>query len=100
DVQYVDIDHMERQLDFTLGARFAGLPALINKIKAEGMRFIIILDPTISGNETDYPTFSRGVADDVFIKWPNTNDIIYSKVWPFLPNVEVNESLPEQTQIQ
>eukprot|EP00075_Anas_platyrhynchos_P031081 XP_027320334.1 sucrase-isomaltase, intestinal [Anas platyrhynchos] len=100
DVQYVDIDHMERQLDFTLGARFQGLPALINKIKAEGMRFIIILDPTISGNETDYPTFSRGVEDDVFIKWPNTNDIIYSKVWPFLPNVTVNESLPEQTQIR
>ncbi|KAI6063234.1 Maltase-glucoamylase, intestinal-like protein [Aix galericulata] len=131
DVQYVDIDHMERQLDFTLGARFQGLPALINKIKAEGMRFIIILvslayffkfiiaelriyitaflklffqhkakDPTISGNETDYLTFSRGVEDDVFIKWPNTNDIIYSKVWPFLPNVTVNESLPEQTQIQ
>ncbi|XP_075617740.1 sucrase-isomaltase, intestinal [Balearica regulorum gibbericeps] len=100
DVQYVDIDHMERQLDFTIGARFAGLPALIDKIKKDGMRFIIILDPTISGNETNYPTFSRGVQDDVFIKWPNTNDIIYSKVWPFLPNVEVNESLPEQTQIQ
>ncbi|NXD73316.1 MGA protein, partial [Eolophus roseicapillus] len=58
------------------------------------------LDPTISGNETNYPTFSRGVQDDVFIKWPNTNDIIYSKVWPFLPDVEVNESLPEETQIQ
>ncbi|XP_075013544.1 sucrase-isomaltase, intestinal isoform X1 [Calonectris borealis] len=100
DVQYVDIDHMERQLDFTIGTRFAGLPALINRIKEEGMRFIIILDPTISGNETNYPTFSRGVQDDVFIKWPNTNDIIYSKVWPFLPNVQVNESLPEQTQIQ
>ncbi|NXL92542.1 MGA protein, partial [Alectura lathami] len=100
DVQYVDIDHMERQLDFTLSPRFAGLPALINKIKQEGMRFIIILDPTISGNETNYPAFSRGVQDDVFIKWPNTNDIIYSKVWPFLPNVQVNESLPEQTQIE
>uniref|UniRef100_A0A8C2U532 alpha-glucosidase n=1 Tax=Coturnix japonica TaxID=93934 RepID=A0A8C2U532_COTJA len=100
DVQYVDIDHMERQLDFTLSARFSGLPDLINKIKGEGMRFIIILDPTISGNETNYPTFSRGVADDVFMKWPNSNDIIYSRVWPFLPNVTVNESLPEQTQIQ
>ncbi|PKU36141.1 sucrase- intestinal [Limosa lapponica baueri] len=100
DVQYVDIDYMERQLDFTIGTRFAGLPALVNRIKEEGMRFIVILDPTISGNETNYPTFSRGVQDDVFIKWPNTNDIIYSKVWPFLPNVEVNESLPEQTQIQ
>ncbi|KAM9274801.1 sucrase-isomaltase, intestinal [Cariama cristata] len=100
DVQYADIDYMERQLDFTIGTRFAGLPALINRIKEEGMRFIIILDPAISGNETNYPAFSRGVQDDVFIKWPNTSDIIYSKVWPFLPNVEVNESLPEQTQIQ
>ncbi|NWY56124.1 MGA protein, partial [Chionis minor] len=100
DVQYVDIDHMERQLDFTIGPRFAGLPALINKIKGEGMRFIIILDPTISGNETNYPTFSRGVQDDVFIKRPNSNEIIYSKVWPFLPNVQINESLPEQTQIK
>ncbi|KAK4819612.1 hypothetical protein QYF61_008361 [Mycteria americana] len=80
DVQYVDVDHMERQLDFTIGTHFAGLPALINKIKEEGMRFIIILEPTISGNETNYPTFSRGVQDDVFIKWPDTNDIIYSKV--------------------
>ncbi|RLV82384.1 hypothetical protein DV515_00016705, partial [Chloebia gouldiae] len=43
DVQYVDIDYMERNLDFTLSPRFAGLPALIRKIKAEGMRFIIIL---------------------------------------------------------
>uniref|UniRef100_A0A8B9FM50 alpha-glucosidase n=1 Tax=Amazona collaria TaxID=241587 RepID=A0A8B9FM50_9PSIT len=100
DVQYADIDYMERQLDFTIGTRFAGLPALVNKIKEEGMRFIIILDPTISGNETNYPTFSRGVQDDVFIKWPNTDDIIYSKVWPFLPDVEVDESLPEETQIQ
>ncbi|XP_052541641.1 sucrase-isomaltase, intestinal [Tympanuchus pallidicinctus] len=100
DVQYVDIDHMERQLDFTLSQNFSGLPDLIIKIKEEGMRFIIILDPTISGNETDYPPFSRGVDNDVFMKWPNSNDIIYSRVWPFLPNVEVDESLPEQTQIQ
>ncbi|XP_027541663.1 sucrase-isomaltase, intestinal [Neopelma chrysocephalum] len=99
DVQYVDIDYMERQLDFTLGTRFAGLPALVNRIKADGMRFIIILDPTISGNETTYPTFERGVTDDVFMKRPNSDEIIYSKVWPFLPNVVVNESLPEQTQI-
>uniref|UniRef100_A0A8C9FEW0 alpha-glucosidase n=1 Tax=Pavo cristatus TaxID=9049 RepID=A0A8C9FEW0_PAVCR len=99
DVQYVDIDHMERQLDFTLSTHFAGLPDLINKIKGEGMRFVIILDPTISGNETDYPTFSRGVENDVFMKRPNSDEIIYSRVWPFLPNVQVNESLPEQTQI-
>ncbi|NXA12159.1 MGA protein, partial [Sapayoa aenigma] len=100
DVQYSDIDYMERQLDFTLSSNFSGLPALVNRIKAEGMRFIIILDPAISGNETGYPTFTRGLEDDVFIKRPDSDDIIYSKVWPFLPNVQVNESLPEQTQIQ
>ncbi|NXY24319.1 MGA protein, partial [Atrichornis clamosus] len=100
DVQYTDIDYMERQVDFTLDTRFAGLPALINKIKGEGMRFIIILDPAISGNETNYPAFTRGVENDVFIKRPDTNEIIYSKVWSFLPNVQVNESLPHETQVE
>ncbi|NXH29482.1 MGA protein, partial [Myiagra hebetior] len=100
DVQYSDIDYMERQIDFTISTRFSGLPALINKIKAEGMRFIIILDPAISGNETNYPAFTRGVEKDVFIKRPDTNEILYSKVWAFLPNVQINESLPHETQIE
>ncbi|NXN96345.1 MGA protein, partial [Rhinopomastus cyanomelas] len=100
DVQYSDIDYMERQLDFTLSPRFSGLPALIDKIRGEGMRFILILDPAISANETDYPAFTRGVEKDVFIKWPNSNDIIYGKVWPDLPNVEVNNSLDWDTQVE
>ncbi|NWU39767.1 MGA protein, partial [Hylia prasina] len=100
DVQYTDIDYMERNLDFTLSPRFAGLPALINKIHAEGMRFIIILDPAISGNETNYPPFDRGVADDVFVQWPNSKEILYSKVWSFLPNVQINESLPHEEQVE
>ncbi|NWX20701.1 MGA protein, partial [Aegotheles bennettii] len=100
DVQYTDIDYMERQLDFTLNPRFAGLPALIKKIKEEGMRFIIILDPAISGNETDYLAFRRGWEKDVFIKWPNTDEIIYGKVWPDLPNVEVNDTLDWETQVE
>lgn len=43
DVQYSDIDYMERQLDFTLSPKFAGLPALIDRLKADGMRVILIL---------------------------------------------------------
>ncbi|NXX98579.1 MGA protein, partial [Centropus bengalensis] len=100
DVQYADIDYMVRQLDFTLSPRFAGLPALINNMQEEGMRFILILDPAISGNETDYPAFQRGLEKDVFIKWPNTNDIIYAKVWPDLPNVEVNDTLDWEIQVE
>ncbi|NXL40178.1 MGA protein, partial [Glaucidium brasilianum] len=100
DVQYADIDYMERQLDFTLNPRFTGLPALVQKIQEEGMRFILILDPAISGNETDYLAFTRGLEKDVFIKWPDSNDIIYGKVWPDLPNVEVNNSLDWETQVE
>ncbi|NWS82756.1 MGA protein, partial [Toxostoma redivivum] len=95
DVQYTDIDYMERNLDFTLSPNFSGLPALINKIKAEGMRFIIILDPGISVNETNYyPAFSRGMDKDIFIKRPDSDEILYSKVWSYLPNIEIDESLP------
>ncbi|EPQ06457.1 Sucrase-isomaltase, intestinal [Myotis brandtii] len=96
DVQYTDIDYMERQLDFTIGEDFRDLPQFVDKIRSEGMRYIIILDPAISGNETKpYPAFTRGQEKDVFIKWPNTNDICWAKVWPDLPNITINESLTE-----
>ncbi|NXJ17471.1 MGA protein, partial [Dicrurus megarhynchus] len=100
DVQYADIDYMERQLDFTLSPRFQGLPALVQHIRRDGMRFVLILDPAISANETNYLAFDRGVEQDVFIKWPDSNDIIYAKVWPDLPNVVVNDSLDWDTQVK
>lgn len=34
---------MERQLDFTIGERFQDLPQFVEKIRNEGMRYIIIL---------------------------------------------------------
>ncbi|XP_066097514.1 sucrase-isomaltase, intestinal isoform X1 [Saccopteryx bilineata] len=96
DVQYTDIDYMERQLDFTIGERFQDLPQFVDKIRNEGMRYIIILDPAISGNETKpYPAFDRGQEKDVFVKWPNTNDICWAKVWPDLPNIIIDENLTE-----
>ncbi|NXP02689.1 MGA protein, partial [Thinocorus orbignyianus] len=100
DVQYADIDYMVRQLDFTLSPQFSGLPALIDKLHNEGMRFILILDPAISANETNYLAYERAVDKNVFIKWPNSNDIIFAKVWPDFPNVVVNDSLDWDTQVQ
>ncbi|KAM3616402.1 uncharacterized protein V6R79_017274 [Siganus canaliculatus] len=102
DVQYADIDYMERQLDFTIGPEFSGLPALIDEMREEGMRFIFILDPAISGNETVYPAFDDGVTNDVFIKWPSQlkNEIVWAKVWPDYPNVTVNNSLDWDTQVE
>uniref|UniRef100_A0A671Y7K2 alpha-glucosidase n=1 Tax=Sparus aurata TaxID=8175 RepID=A0A671Y7K2_SPAAU len=103
DVQYGDIDYMERQLDFVLSSDFSNLPALVDTMRGEGMRFIFILDPAISGNETQpYPAFERGVAADVFIKWPKelSDEIVWGKVWPDFPNVTVDESLDWDTQVE
>ncbi|XP_015266282.1 PREDICTED: sucrase-isomaltase, intestinal [Gekko japonicus] len=101
DIQYADIDYMERRLDFTLSPSFAGLPTLIDRMKKDGMRFVIILDPAISGNEQNYPAYSRGLADNVFIRWPNNGDIVWGKVWPYYPNVTtVNTSLPFEQQVE
>lgn len=102
DVQYADIDYLERQLDFVLDSEFKGMPALVDSMRAEGMRFIFILDPAISGNETSYPAFERGQKDDVFIKWPKelSDDIVWAKVWPDFPNITVDDSLDWDTQVK
>ncbi|XP_051252783.1 sucrase-isomaltase, intestinal [Dicentrarchus labrax] len=103
DVQYADIDYMDRQLDFVLDPEFNGLPTLVDRMRGEGMRFIFILDPAISGNETSYyPAFERGKAADVFIKWPKniSDEIVWGKVWPDYPNVTVDNSLDWETQVE
>ncbi|ELK13786.1 Maltase-glucoamylase, intestinal [Pteropus alecto] len=101
DVQYSDIDYMERQLDFTLSPKFAGFPALIARMKADGMRVILILDPAISGNETQpYLAFTRGVEGDVFIKAPAGGGIVWGKVWPDFPDVVINGSLDWESQVE
>lgn len=43
DVQYTDIDYMERQLDFTIDKDFQDLPQFVDKIRSQGMKYIIIL---------------------------------------------------------
>ncbi|XP_054985594.1 maltase-glucoamylase [Sorex araneus] len=101
DVQYSDIDYMERQLDFTLSPNFTGFPQLIDIMKKEGMRIILILDPAISGNETQpYPAYEQGIKDDVFIKDPSDGSIVWGKVWPDLPGVVINSSLDWETQVK
>ncbi|XP_046951129.1 putative maltase-glucoamylase-like protein FLJ16351 [Lynx rufus] len=100
DVQHVDIDYMDRKLDFTLSPSFQNLGLLIDQMKKNGMRFVLILDPAISGNETHYPTFKRGQENNVFIKWPDNNEIVWGKVWPDLPNVNVDATLDHETQVK
>uniref|UniRef100_A0A8C0XDJ2 Sucrase-isomaltase, intestinal n=1 Tax=Castor canadensis TaxID=51338 RepID=A0A8C0XDJ2_CASCN len=97
DVQYSDIDYMERQLDFTLSPKFSGLPDLINRMKDRGMRVILIL---VSPCTEPYPAFTEGVQDDVFIKYPDDGGIVWGKVWPDFPDVVVNNSLDWDSQVE
>ncbi|KAI8495435.1 hypothetical protein Bbelb_268900 [Branchiostoma belcheri] len=98
DVQYADIDYMERQLDFTLDhTNFPDLPEYFRQLQGEGMKTIIILDPAISKNETDYPAWDKGVQMDVWIKNEDQSGPAYGKVWPeyadeFLPGKMPNAS--------
>lgn len=44
DVQYGDIDYMERQLDFTYSRKtYNGLPEYVRELKKKGVRYITIL---------------------------------------------------------
>ncbi|KAG7251044.1 hypothetical protein CRUP_005609, partial [Coryphaenoides rupestris] len=41
DVQYADIDYMDRQMNFVLDPEFAGLPALVDSMRADGMSAVL-----------------------------------------------------------
>lgn len=48
-----------------------------------GSVLFCVQDPAISGNETEpYPAFERGLAEDVFIRYPEAlgGDIVWGKV--------------------
>ncbi|CAH1775810.1 unnamed protein product [Owenia fusiformis] len=90
DVQYGDIDYMDRRLDFTYDrVNYAGLPQYVTQLKQEGTKFIIILDPGISTGEPagTYQPYELGNTMGVWIKdTDNTTDIL-GEVWPDDPVV-------------
>ena len=64
-------------------------------------RYIIILDPAISGNETagTYPPYDLGIEQGVFMSDPD-GVIAWGKVWPDLPGIYVNTSWDWESQIE
>lgn len=92
-LRYGDIDYFRDQLDFTYDTvRFAGLPAFIDSLHQSGMKFITILDPAINSEEKTYSTYTDGQSKNIWIKWPQDNNLQYNEtknrnmlgyVWPF-----------------
>lgn len=76
DVQWGDIDYMERYLCFTYDkSKFGRLPQIVDDLHSKNMRFVPILDPCVGNQEPPgtYPAYDRGLQDDVFIKCRGKN---------------------------
>lgn len=82
DVIWNDDDHMDGAKDFTLDPinyPEYKLRPFLDRIHANGMRYVVLIDPGIGVN-TSYGTFQRGMADDVFIK--HDGSPFLGQVWP------------------
>ncbi|KAL0446891.1 UNVERIFIED_CONTAM: Alpha-xylosidase 1 [Sesamum latifolium] len=82
DVIWNDDDHMDGHKDFTLNPVNYPRPqllAFLDKIHAQGMKYIVIIDPGIGVNKS-YGVYQRAIADDVFIKYEGKPYL--AQVWP------------------
>ncbi|KAL8531678.1 hypothetical protein ACS0TY_008320 [Phlomoides rotata] len=82
DVIWTDDDHMDGRKDFTLNPVNFPRPkllAFLEKIHAQGMKYVVIVDPGIGVNKS-YGVYQRGVANDVFIKYQGKPFL--AQVWP------------------
>lgn len=82
DVQWTDIDMFDANNDFTYDrARFAGLPAFIERLHGEGRRFVPMFDCGISaGEKKPYLPYTEGLAMNVFVR-NASGGVLVGKVW-------------------
>ncbi|XP_072320167.1 lysosomal alpha-glucosidase [Eucyclogobius newberryi] len=86
DVQWNDIDYMDRFLDFTYDpVNFNTLPDLVKDLHEHDQRYVLILDPGISSTQPPgaYWPYDEGLKRGLFIKDADGNALI-GKVWPGL----------------
>lgn len=86
DVQWNDIDYMDKFLDFIYDpTQFDTLPELVKDLHAHGQRYVMILDPGISSTQPEgsYWPYDQGLKRDIFIKDADGKTLI-GKVWPGL----------------
>ena len=83
DIQWFDIDYMDRRNDFTVDKKnFGNLNDFSQKVRSSGRKTVAILDPAVSASEPrgSYPPYDDGIKDDVFVKNEDGSYFI-GKVW-------------------
>ncbi|XP_036804631.1 lysosomal alpha-glucosidase [Oncorhynchus mykiss] len=86
DVQWNDIDYMDRSLDFTFDpTAFSTLPDMVKDLHSHGQRYVMMLDPGISSVQPEggYWPYDEGLRRGVFINHTDGSTLI-GKVWPGL----------------
>ncbi len=84
DTQWNDIDYMQGVKDFTFNKEsFADLPQFVKEELHDkyNMHYINIVDPAIANHTEDYPPFTSGVSQDIFVK-NEDGGILWGMVWP------------------
>lgn len=85
DVQWNDIDYMDRHLDWTYNTKnFAELPEIVEDLHAHGQHYIMIVDPGISNQQREgtYPPYDKGLKEGIFITDSKGGKPIVGRVWP------------------
>eukprot|EP01087_Luapelamoeba_hula_P008083 TRINITY_DN2007_c0_g2_i1.p1 TRINITY_DN2007_c0_g2~~TRINITY_DN2007_c0_g2_i1.p1 ORF type:complete len:632 (-),score=85.35 TRINITY_DN2007_c0_g2_i1:24-1835(-) len=83
ETMWSDIDYMHEYLDFTFSpTRFpvAQMSNFVQKLHTNGQHYVVINDCGIA-NATDYPAWSEGLSQKVFITDSNGQPFM-GKVWP------------------
>ncbi|XP_012274416.1 lysosomal alpha-glucosidase [Orussus abietinus] len=84
DVQWNDLDYMERNNDFTYNKdTFKDLPKFVDEIHAVGMHYVPLIDAGIGASEKEgtYPPYDEAYKEGLLIKDGTSNEPIFGKVW-------------------
>eukprot|EP00052_Salpingoeca_macrocollata_P028710 m.281612 g.281612 ORF g.281612 m.281612 type:complete len:898 (+) comp22892_c0_seq3:862-3555(+) len=86
DVQWNDIDYMDKHLDFTYDpVAYAELPDVVRNLHDHNQHYIQIIDPGISSEQKpgSYPAFDSGISQKIFVT-NSSGGVLIGKVWPGL----------------